>query len=87
MKHLKYILLILLLSPLKAWACDVCNRRQPEALQNVIHGIGPQGNIDYIITTTAAIIVGITLFFSIKYLVKPKEDQADHVKNIVVNKN
>jgi len=66
-------------------ACDVCKKNQPEILQNVTHGAGPSGTLDYIIIWSAIVIVGFTLFFSIKYLVKPKENNPAHIKNIVKN--
>lgn len=85
MKRLIIFLTLLLMGmPLQALACEVCENRQPKVLKGVTHGIGPQDNIDYIITWTAVVIVGFTLFFSIKFLVKPKESKPDHIKNIVV---
>ncbi|MEO8934440.1 MAG: hypothetical protein ABI295_09030 [Xanthomarina sp.] len=66
-------------------ACDVCKKNQPEILQNVTHGAGPSGTLDYIIIWVSAVIVGVTLFLSVKYLIKPKENNADHIKNIVKN--
>lgn len=86
MKRLVIFLTFLLLGmPLKALACEVCENRQPDILKGVTHGIGPQGSIDYIITWGAVVIVGVTLFFSIKFLVKPNESKPDHIKNIVVD--
>lgn len=67
-------------------ACELCKDNQPKALRNITHGTGPQGDVDWIIIWSAVIIVGITLFLSLKYLIKPKEDQAGHIKNIVVEK-
>ncbi|HLV40589.1 hypothetical protein [Xanthomarina sp.] len=66
-------------------ACDVCKKNQPEILQNVTHGAGPSGTLDYIIIWVSAIIVGTTLILSLKYLIKPRENQPDHIKNIVKN--
>lgn len=68
-----------------AMACDVCKKNQPEILQDVTHGPGPSGTIDYIIIWSAVIIVGATLFYSIKYLISPKENNPGHIKNIVKN--
>jgi len=86
MKRLVIFITFLLLGmPLKALACEVCENRQPDVLKGVTHGIGPQGNIDYIITWAAIVIVGVTLFFSIKFLVKTNESKPDHIKNIVVD--
>lgn len=68
-------------------ACELCKKNQPKGLENITHGEGPSGNMDYIITWSAVVLVAITLFFSIKYLVRPKEDSPDHIKNIVWDKN
>lgn len=68
-----------------AMACEVCQKNQPKILQNITHGPGPSGTVDYIIIWTAIIIVSFTLYFSVKFLVKPKENNADHIKNIVKN--
>lgn len=85
MKRFIILLMFLLLGmPLQALACEVCNNRQPEILKGVTHGIGPQNSIDYIITWSAVVIVGVALFYSIKFLVKPKESKPNHIKNIVV---
>lgn len=41
--------------------------------------------VDYIIIWVGVIIVLITLILSIKFLVKPNEDDPKHIKNIVKN--
>jgi hypothetical protein len=64
-------------------ACDLCKAKQPKGFENITHGEGPEGNIDYIIMYGAILIVGYTLFMSIKYLVHPKEKMDSHIKNIV----
>lgn len=66
-------------------ACEVCSKQQPRVLKNITHGAGPQGQEDFIIIVSAIIIVVLTLFFSIKYLVKPGEKSPHHVKNIVID--
>lgn len=80
-----YIAVFSLLLPLHTWACELCQQQQPKILRGVTHGSGPTGNIDYIIISGAAIIVAITLFFSIKYLVRPQESAPDHIKNITTH--
>lgn len=79
------VLLVLLHSPVFIWACEVCENNQPKILKGITHGQGPKGNLDYIITWSAVVIVSFTLFFSIKYLVNPKEKAAGHIKNITVD--
>ena len=66
-------------------ACELCAANQPKGLENITHGPGPAGDFDYIISIVAIVIVLLSLFYSIKFLVKPKEDNPDHVKNIVLN--
>ncbi|WP_027125907.1 hypothetical protein [Gelidibacter mesophilus] len=68
-----------------AVACDVCKENQPKGFENITHGAGPSGNLDYIIIWGAVIIVGFTLVYSLKYLIRPKEGNPDHIKNIVKN--
>lgn len=67
------------------FACELCKNNQPKGLENITHGTGPTGTLDYIITWTAVVIVSVTLFYSIKYLVKPKENNPDHIKNSILN--
>lgn len=65
-------------------ACELCESRQPAMWRGVTHGPGPEGNLDHIITWSAIVIVGITLYLSIKLLVRPGENQKGHIKNIVI---
>lgn len=66
-------------------ACDVCQKNQPAGFENITHGPGPSGTLDYIIIWTGIVIVVVTLFLSLKYLIRPKEGNPDHIKNIVRN--
>ncbi|WP_226391132.1 hypothetical protein [Penaeicola halotolerans] len=79
-------LLVLLITTSRLLACEVCESKQPEVLKGITHGTGPQGDIDYIIIWSAVIIVTFTLIMSVKYLIKPKEHQQDHIKHIVLEK-
>jgi len=69
-------------SPLMA--CEVCKSQQPKVVQNITHGAGPQGQTDYIIISSAIVIVLLTLVLSVKYLLKPGENSPNHVKRIVL---
>ncbi len=66
-------------------ACPLCEKNQPKGFENITHGQGPEGNIDYIIMYSAIIIVGYTLIMSVKYLVRPKENESSHIKNLVLD--
>lgn len=70
-----------------ALACELCKKNQPKVLENITHGTGPTGMLDYVITWGAFIIVTVTLILSIKFLVRPKEHASDHIKNIVLNQH
>lgn len=70
-----------------ALACDLCRQNQPKVLQNITHGPGPSGTIDYLITWGAVVIVLITLWFSLKYLLKPQEKDPGHIKYMILNQN
>ncbi|WP_234364123.1 hypothetical protein [Lunatibacter salilacus] len=83
LKTLLITLIIFLYAPI-SYACEVCKSNQPKMLENITHGQGPQGNVDYLITWSAAILVAFTLVFSVIYLVKPKENKPGHIKNIVL---
>lgn len=87
MKKTIALFFAMLLVGIKTFACEVCKQNQPEVLQGITHGPGPSGNIDYIIMAVAILTVGLSLFLAIKYLVKPRETNADHIKNIVINEN
>lgn len=87
MKEQRLITVLFLFLGMETFACEVCKRNQPEPLKGITHGVGPTGNIDYIIIGVASVIVGISLFLSIKYLVRPKEKDVGHIKNIVLDEN
>lgn len=65
-------------------ACEVCEANQPKILRGITHGGGPQGNSDYFIVIAAAVFVLITLVFAVKFLVRPGEKRADHIKRSIL---
>jgi len=79
--------LCFLLAGVPVFACEVCQRNQPKPLKGITHGIGPTGNLDYIIIGIASVIVIIAFILSIKFLIWPKEKNTSHIKNIVLNEN
>ena len=68
-----------------AFACDACEKQQPKILRGITHGIGPQSNWDYVIIWTTVVIVIATLFFSVKWLIRPEEKSALHIKRFILN--
>ena len=78
------ITLLLILIHVNSFACPVCDQRQPKVLRGITHGAGPESNWDYVIIITAVIFVIFTLFFSVKWLIKPGESAADHIKRFIL---
>ena len=71
---------------LSVFACPVCERNKPKILQGITHGAGPDSNWDYVIVLSIAIIALFTLFYSVKWIIKPNENNADHIKYSFLNK-
>jgi hypothetical protein len=79
MKKLLYSILFTTIS-ITTYACPMCEKQQPKVLRGITHGAGPESNLDYVIVWTMVAIVLVTLFFSLKYLIKPKENETSHIK-------
>jgi len=79
------LLITLALISLGSFACPACEKQQPKILQGITHGAGPGGNWDYVIVWIAVIIVLFTLFFSVKWLIRPGEQSQSHIKRLVLN--
>jgi hypothetical protein len=79
------IVMLLVLTGFAGWACDVCERQQRGLLSGITHGGGPQSNWDYLIIAAMMTVVVATLFFSLKWLIRPGEKGEDHIKRIVLN--
>ncbi|WP_127126255.1 hypothetical protein [Pseudoflavitalea rhizosphaerae] len=72
---------------LSGWslACDVCERQQPALLKGITHGAGAESRWDYLIVSLVMAIVAFTLYFSIKWLVRPGERSVQHIKRKILN--
>jgi hypothetical protein len=79
------LIIIFLLCQMAASACEVCKKQQPKVLAGVTHGAGPQSNWDYVIVIAMVIIVIVTSWFSIRWLLRPGETSADHIKRSILN--
>jgi len=66
-------------------ACPVCEKQQPEITRGLTHGAGPQSNWDWLIIAIISILTILTFVFSLKYLIKPGEKNADHIKKSILN--
>ncbi|MFT3903479.1 MAG: hypothetical protein QM727_09910 [Niabella sp.] len=54
-------------------------------LKGIAHGAGPQSQWDYLIVWIAVVIVLATLFFSVKWLIRPGEKSDTHIKRFILN--
>lgn len=81
----KVVSLLMILAANFAFACEACKLQQPKITQSFTHGTGPDSNWDWLIIGIIAIITVYTLFYSVKYLVKPGEKNRDHIKNSILN--
>lgn len=60
----------------------------PGFMQNLLHGAGPaEHKWDYIIAIVMLIITVLTLYLSIKWLVKPGEKSPKHIKRQILEEN
>ena len=84
MKNL-FAFIIFFLAHISIYACDACEKQQPEILRGITHGPGPQSNWDYLIVSVGAAIVVATFFFSIKWLLSPGEKGENHIKRTVLS--
>lgn len=85
MKVKSFLILLIVLFSQTVWACPVCEKQQPKITQGLTHGAGPQSNWDWVIIAIITIITALTLIGSIKYLIKPGEKNADHIKQSIFN--
>lgn len=67
------------------FACPACEKQQPKFLKGITHGTGPEGSQDYLIIGVAVIIVLLTFYYSVKWLIKPGEHANNHIKQFILN--
>ena len=74
-------LLILIAAGLTSYACPVCERAKAKILfGSLSHGALPVSNWEYVAVWIIIASVVLTLFYSIKWLIKPSENNKDHIK-------
>jgi hypothetical protein len=74
-----------MLTHVSTFACPVCEKQQPKITQGITHGAGPQSNWDWVIIAIITLITVLTLIYSVKYLIKPGEKDADHIKKSILS--
>lgn len=78
-------MLLFLWAAIPALGCPVCDRNQPSVLKGITHGAGPESRWDYLIVWITVAIVLLTLFFSIKWIIRPGEKSDAHIKRMILN--
>jgi len=66
-------------------ACPVCDKQQPKVLRGITHGTGPDSQWDYVIIAITVLIVLLSLFYSVKWILRPGEKSESHIKNLIIN--
>mgnify|MGYP001175456162 CR=1 FL=1 len=82
-----WCLISLLVSAASIYACPACEKQQPKLLRGITHGAGPSSNWDYVIILAAVVVVLATLYFTVKWLLKPGEKEMNHIKRTILNFN
>lgn len=85
MKKKLILITAMMMNIVLAFACPVCEKQQPKLLRGITHGTGPQSNWDWVIVACMTVVTLYTLFYSVKYLLRPGEKQAAHVKQSILN--
>jgi len=67
-----------------AMACDVCQKQQPRLLRGVAHGAGPQSDWDYLIVGGMVVISALSLYYAVKWMIKPGENEKGHIKRSIL---
>lgn len=68
-----------------SFSCPVCERNKPKILQGITHGQGPTSNWDYVIIISMIAIALLSFFLSLKWMVRPGEKSAHHIKRTILN--
>jgi len=84
MKTFYFLLLLSLVPGASIIACPACTSQQPRLFRGITHGVGPDSRWDYLIVGVAVAIVVVSLYFSIKWLIRPGERSETHIKQFIL---
>ena len=76
---------VFLFADIEVMACEVGKKQQPEILRGVAHGAGPQSDCDYVVVGSTAVIMLISLFYAVKWILRPGEKEREHIKRSILN--
>jgi len=68
------------------YACPVCERAKARAaFGSITHGVGPTSNWDFVAVWIVISAVLLSFFYSVKWLIKPADNNPDHIKHSILN--
>ncbi len=67
------------------YACPVCERNKAKYLQGITHGSGPDSKWDLVIVAAIGLLTLYTLLYTVKWLIRPGENNGDHIKYSILN--
>lgn len=79
------LLALLFMQNIQAIACEACKKQQAKLLQGISHGGGPDSDWDYVIVAAMIVITLYILVATIRCMLRPKEENAQHIKRIILN--
>lgn len=78
------VLIVMLIQYSYSFSCPVCERNKPKILQGITHGQGPSSNWDYVIIISMIAISLLSFYLSVKWMVRPGEKSAHHIKRTIL---
>ena len=79
------VIVVFLLANSAVIACEVCQKQQPKILRGITHGGGPQSGWDYVAVWGTVVIVVISLFYTVRWILHPGEKEKEHIKRSIFN--
>lgn len=80
------LLFIFIAAGFSSYACPVCERAKAKiTFGSLTHGTLPTNKWEYVAVWVVVIMVFLTLFYTIKWLIKPSETNKDHIKYSILN--
>lgn len=81
----KLVFLLFLGYQYLAKACEACDLQQPKITRGLTHGPGPKNMFEWMAVIAILIISVLTVYYFIKYLIKPDPQKTDKLKNNVLH--
>lgn len=79
-----FVTMIIVIYNIPIIACPICEKSQPKITAGLTHGAGPQSNWDWLIIAVITLITVLTFIYSLKFLIKPGEQNSDHIKKTIL---